>query len=483
MAVNPRQSGSTGVDVNGTSVKPDVKAIMGEIRDRTRGDIDSNKDARAKFQHARADFDTSSAHKAGELLNSEELRYLNHHHAYSLHSRLSVDKLSSHRGGFVGRLILKIKRKLAAILWDSILKDYFHEEREYQANLVRYLNQVSKYVDSRDAANFWELIRKIDVDVTKALDRIERINDEQSASIRSSERRVNDALDGSLDELRRGLAELRTVAMQHDSKLSVVESVASGIEGVLARVSRAQSKAPAELHGDDIKADASYLMLENRFRGSEAEIAKRLAIYPTYFAGATAPVLEIGSGRGELQVLLRDGKIPSYGIDMDQAMVECANEKGVDTRAGDGIAHLRSLPPRSIGGVIAVQVVEHLTWTQLRDLFTLCREKVVPGGRIIFETINPRSLLALSSNYFRDPTHVWPLHPDTLSYEMTLCGLKVVEVRELSPVAKEAELRPIPVEEYMTPRWVHAIETMNRNFEQLNSLLYGNQDYCVVAES
>ena len=79
-------------------------------------------------------------------------------------------------------------------------------------------------------------------------------------------------------------------------------------------------------------------------------------------------------------------------------------------------------------------------------------------------------------------THVWPLHPDTLEYAMTLSGLVVDEVRFLSPVADEACLRPVPVQEYMTPRWKQAVEAMNDNFQQLNELLYGHQDYCIVAE-
>jgi O-antigen chain-terminating methyltransferase len=100
----------------------------------------------------------------------------------------------------------------------------------------------------------------------------------------------------------------------------------------------------------------------------------------------------------------------------------------------------------------------------------------------VFETINPQSMLALSSNYFRDPTHVWPLHPDTLSFAMTLAGLKIIEIRKLSPVPQESLLKKVPVEEYMTPRWSHAVDTLNRNVEQLNELLYGFQDYAVIAE-
>ena len=46
----------------------------------------------------------------------------------------------------------------------------------------------------------------------------------------------------------------------------------------------------------------------------------------------------------------------------------------------------------------------------------------------------------------------------------------------------EALPKPLPVESFMTPRWAYTLELMNRNFKQLNDLLYGFQDYCIVAE-
>ena len=126
--------------------------------------------------------------------------------------------------------------------------------------------------------------------------------------------------------------------------------------------------------------------------------------------------------------------------------------------------------------------LQHLSRAQLDELYRLCAKKVGRGGKIVLETINPQSMLALSSNYFRDPTHVWPLHPDTLSYGLTLAGLKVIEVRKLSPVPAGAMLQLVPVEDYMTPRWAHTIGLLNKNFTQLNEMLYGFQDYCVIAE-
>jgi O-antigen chain-terminating methyltransferase len=126
--------------------------------------------------------------------------------------------------------------------------------------------------------------------------------------------------------------------------------------------------------------------------------------------------------------------------------------------------------------------VEHLTRQQLKELCDLAKAKCKRGGKIIFETINPQSLLALSSNYFRDPTHVWPMHPDTLGYTATLAGLKIVETRYLSPVSTNYLLKEIPAELGFSPIVGDAIRRINANMQQLNRLLYGFQDYCLVLE-
>ncbi|RMG42355.1 MAG: methyltransferase domain-containing protein [Candidatus Dadabacteria bacterium] len=458
--------------------QPDVASIMARIRQRVKNQLNENSNKKPSFHSFKADFEKNR--KAGELLHSEELRYLNSNYIYS--PRLQLEAVTTHRRGPLAKLVVKFKRKVLAIVWDYLLKDYFEAEKNYQANLVRYLNDVSKYVDARDAANFWELIRKIDVDITRALERIERINDEQTASLRTLERSLYEALNSALKDVQSNLHDLNENAAVSAEKLKTLESVVSGIEGILASLGKKEMPPEAERGESDDYADFSYLLLENRFRGSEEEIAERLSIYPPYFKGAKNTVLEIGSGRGELQKLLSEAGINCRGIDTDRAMVERARQQGFDVLHGDGIGYLRTLEDRELSGLIAIQVVEHLPQKALEELIQLAAKKVESGGKIIFETINPRSLLALSSNYFRDPTHVFPLHPDTLSYTVQLAGLKVIELKELSAVPEEARLRKIKVEEFMTPRWAALVENINRNIDQLNDLIYGYQDYCIVAE-
>jgi 2-polyprenyl-3-methyl-5-hydroxy-6-metoxy-1,4-benzoquinol methylase len=459
---------------------PDIRAVMERIRAQIKSDISNPKVGTRAFIPTKP-LDENGSRRAGELLHSEELRFLNANYQYA---RLNSDTIKSHRPGFIGKAIVKVKRKFLQLIWDGLLKEYFTNERDYQAHLVRFLNDIAKYTDARDAQNFWELVRKIDVDTTKALERIERIADEQSGDIRRVERELIENVDSLRRDLSGQLTAIQGAFAQQRAQIETVESVASGAEKIIAKLAVANvAHLPAAAEASSLsenRAGYSYLLLENRFRGSEEEISRRVEPYAEVFSGVNKSVLEIGGGRGELQRIFKARGIDSYMVDVDAAMVEAASASGVRAQLGDGIAHLRSLEDHSIAGVIALQVVEHLTRAQLEELMDLSRRKVVAGGHVIFETINPQSVLALSSNYFRDPTHIFPMHPDTLKYMMELAGFASAEVRYLSPVAAEAQLREVPISEYMSPQWAYSVELLNHNVKQLNSLLYGYQEFCII---
>jgi len=457
-------------EFKGADQKIDVCALMSSIRARVKSQLAAGRPAAKSMKPREADFNQATR-RAGEMVNSEELRYLNINHTYPL--RIELDSIKSHRFGPIGKILVFVKRKFKSMLWSQILRDYLDSERDFQAHLVRYLNDLSRYIDARDAANFWELIRKIDVDISKALERIERATDEQTATTLSTERRTVDSLNGVRKDLTHMQSEIASILR--------LDSVVKGLEGLVAKTS-AKSAVSSGGSSNQELPDYSYLLFENRFRGSESEVAERLSQYAAIFKSAPAAVLEIGCGRGELQAIFKQGGIASYGVDLDQAMLEAAKERGLDVRLEDGIRHLEGLPDSSLGGVVAIQVVEHLPHQALKRLLELCATKVKSGGKIVFETINPKSLTALSSNYFRDPSHVFPMHPDTLSYLTTLSGLNVKEVRYLSPVPKAAQFHELPNEEFMSPRWAHVIDELNHNFKQLNNLVFGHQDYCVIAE-
>ena len=476
-------------EMNGKSTltaegKPDVRTLMAEIRDRVKTAVGNASDSRLPFIPKKMD-EAGGDRKAGELLHSEELRYLNQHHHYPL-SSFRPDLITSHRPG-LGKVIVKIKRKILSFLWQGLFKPYFEAEREYQSHLVRLLNDMTKYIDSRDAFIFWDLIKKIDCDVNKALTRIESLTDSQSASLMTTETRVTSLANHAVTETNF----LATTVRNIQDQLKTLDSVTRGMEGMINRASAPGSK-PSSAGSNDsameaprspsAKVDLSYLLLENRYRGSREEIKNRMSFYPQFFADAAGSVLEIGGGRGELQEVLKEKGIACYSVDLDQGMVDEARSHGIDARQGDGIAHLEGLTDSSLGGLIACQVIEHLDQSTLKRLVQACSKKIKPGGKIIFETINTDSMVALSKNYFRDPTHVFPLHPETMRFMLELSGLKVREIHLLSPFTLEATLEEIKVTEYMSPRWAMTVETLNKNIRRLNSLMFGHQDYCIIAE-
>ena len=456
---------------------------MSEIRARVAEELAQNPEVAKPMKSFAATQNVEGHSRAGELQHSEELHFLNRN--WNALSQPDLSHITSHRPGIIGKLIVKLKHKLASFLYNTCLRDRFEAQNAYNMRVVQLLNKASFYIDDRDGAAFWELVRKIDYDVAKALNRIEKIADEQGGDLRTLQRDMIEQLNSAIRELNDRITRAQSLVEQGASRIATVESVAAGAERILARLTRDLPQPLSATEAQTLPAstpDQSYVLLENRYRGSEEEISRRLSIYPPVFPKDKGPVFEIGAGRGELQLLFKEHGVPSYGIDLDPAMVSAAQERGAPVRLAD-VSELEQVADRSLGGVIAIQVVEHLTRNQLASLFSACARKVAVGGRIVFETINPQSMLALSSNYFRDPTHVWPLHPDTLSFAMTLAGLKVIEVRKLSPVPEESLLKKVPVEEYMTPRWAHAVDTLNRNVDQLNDLLYGFQDYAVIAEA
>ncbi len=223
-----------------------------------------------------------------------------------------------------------------------------------------------------------------------------------------------------------------------------------------------------------------YLAFENEFRGSPALIRARLEAYVPIFEGQS-DVLDIGCGRGEFLDLLRQRGIGARGVDLNQAMVEDARSRGLDATCADALTYLRGLPDGSLGGLFAAQVVEHLTPAYLGALLDAAAEKMRPGGRIVLETINPRCWVAFFESYLRDPTHVRPLHPETLQYLLRVRGLQHVELRFSSPVAPADRLQPVVLSDSRDAELADAVAVINDNTTRLNGWLFSFQDYAVVA--
>lgn len=402
-----------------------------------------------------------------ENLQLKELDYLNREHVFPLRL-LQGSGASALPAGLFTRFKNLVRGKMRRFL----LGEYLSSQVEFQANLVRVLNELNKVRDTR----------------------LVTVDDYYRATLLSLEKQFQDTLRSYAQSFEQQIATLAMNDQIQATELKTLDAVTRGLERIIGRMSsssdsHSSSNAPASSNSPSSDSPSyNYLLLENRYRGAEQEIARRLLPYVSVFQDGSntpttqKPILEIGSGRGELQELFHDTKITSYGIEINRAMYEHCQQKGLDVRFENAISHLETLSDKALGGLIAVQVVEHLPQQVLSQLLLLTEKKVQKGGRVVIETINTESLVALGHNYFRDPSHIFPLHPDTMCYLMELAGLQVLEVRKLSPYPTGAMLQTIPVQDYMPPRWIETVDTLNRNLSQLNALLYGHQDYCVIAQ-
>ena len=270
----------------------------------------------------------------------------------------------------------------------------------------------------------------------------------------------NDALFARVDQkLDRARRELREVWARLASALAVAE--------------RAGSEALAE-----VRAEQSYLSLERRFRGTTEEIVARIEPYLPRLAGR-GEVLDLGCGRGEALAVFAGAGIPARGVDGSEAMVEECRRQGLRAERADLFEELARTPEASLGGIVSFHVIEHLPGGALDRLVRLARRALKPGGVLILETPNPLSVVVASRNFCRDPTHLRPIHPETLEWLYRDAGFEPVERLELRPFGADERLPEVPTASL--PENERALaQAVNELRDRLDDLLFGAQDYAIV---
>jgi O-antigen chain-terminating methyltransferase len=315
--------------------------------------------------------------------------------------------------------------------------------RELAGALVRYAQRVQPLVDARDR-------------VATAL-----------ATTRSE--LLLEAFDRRLESLGRRLEGLLALR----ERLEVVSEEVRAVRGSLAAAAPPPAAAAAASRA---VADSAYAAFENRYRGSREEIRRRVEAYADRFAGCE-PVVDLGCGRGELLEALRERGIASQGVEGNAHVVRECRERGLDVVEGDLVGFLRGQADRSLGGVVAVQVAEHLPPPVLSALLAEAYRTLRPGGLLLLETVNPRSVFGLLEVFNRDLTHERPLHPDTLRFLAAAAGFSDVRVEMRTPVPPGTELQPVPADG-LPPG---AAAVLDQNVARLNAFLYGPLEYALVA--
>jgi SAM-dependent methyltransferase len=246
--------------------------------------------------------------------------------------------------------------------------------------------------------------------------------------------------------------------------------------GALARAEAAGGAEPLVEARDEI----GYLELERRHRGTEQEIAERITVYLPRLTGR-GEILDLGCGRGEALALFAAQGLAARGVDSSAEMVASCRARGLQVERGDLVTALASQPEGSLGAVVSFHVIEHLPPAVIDRLVRLAWRALRPRGLLILETPNPLSLVVAARNFWLDPTHRRPVHPESLRLSYELAGFDPIERLDLRPFPAsqrlpEIELGALP--EAQRP----LADQINRLRDRLDDLLFGCQDFALVGE-
>ena len=224
----------------------------------------------------------------------------------------------------------------------------------------------------------------------------------------------------------------------------------------------------------------TYVAFEDQFRGRKEDIRARVQDYVPIFGGASN-VLDVGCGRGELLDALRESGVSVRGVDVSPAMVDICRSRGLEVELGDALTYVGRQPDASLGGIIAIQVVEHFTPAYLTRFLEAAYHALKPGAPIVLETINPNCWMAFFETYIRDLTHQQPLHPDTLRHLVQASGFSNVDVQFRAPVSDEDRLALVELPVDFFPAGVTpVVDAINDHANKLNRRLFSSMDYVVI---
>lgn len=366
--------------------------------------------------------------------------------------------------GFVWRLLgppLEAQRRFNAEVIDHINRNVaFHHETQqaveglletvrrefdalvhFESLLVQYLQTITIYVDTKD----------------------------RSAGGHELRERV-------------ALAEQRVLALKREMEARPTRSTPD--PRAAAEQARTERVDPAGAFSASVES-LTYVGFEDRFRGSQDEIRSRLSDYLPVLVSA-ADVVDVGCGRGELLDLLKQRGVTARGADTNPGMVHLCRARGLDVEQADALSFLERQADGSVGGLAAIQVVEHFDPGYLLRFLATAYHKMRDGAPIVLETINPACWMAFFECYIRDITHRQALHPDTLRYLVQASGFTRVDVHFRESVRESDRLDHVPDLAAGSTTDAPAalagvIRTVNDHADKLNARLFSSMDYAVIA--
>jgi len=284
-----------------------------------------------------------------------------------------------------------------------------------------------------------------------------------------------------VESFQRGVVEaLKIEKVRLDSLEKKVEVLRSEFDLTFNRIElmedRVSSLSLAEkIHTPLTEGTIDYLEFNRRYGGEVEILRRRYERFLVYFEGCR-DVVDLGCGQGAFLELLGTHGIPALGVDRDEKMVRQCREQNLNVVHAEILSYLRAQRSGSLGGIFAAHLVEHLTSSELVTFIKLCHYTLRPEAPLVLISPNGCSVFVLTQAFYRDPTHVKPVHPETLAFLVESQGFRGVNIEYYEEVPRDLRLAE-------TNEGEESLRSaVNHHIAELNRFLFGFQDYAVVAK-
>lgn len=148
-----------------------------------------------------------------------------------------------------------------------------------------------------------------------------------------------------------------------------------------------------------------------------------------------AKIIDLGCGHGTLVHFARQaGYRNAIGVDTSEEQIRAAENLGIEgVTQGDVLEVVRNAPDFSYDAIIAFDLIEHLTKSELLDFSCEVRRALKPTGRFIIHAPNAGSPFFGTVRY-GDYTHEQAFTSRSISQILLTCGFAAVRCYEEAPI-------------------------------------------------
>ena len=140
-------------------------------------------------------------------------------------------------------------------------------------------------------------------------------------------------------------------------------------------------------------------------------------------------VLELGAGDGVmLDYLQSAGFAAVCGIDISEEQAQAARTRGQVVKVQDAFEAL-AVPPATLGGIVALDFLEHFTKAEVGELLALAGRALRPDGFLLIRTPNGQGIFA-GQIVYGDVTHTTIFTPGSLQQALDVAGFSDVRFKE-----------------------------------------------------